>query len=830
MNPSLLSFVRVLMFALGAASLEAAADYTTPYFFTTLAGTSSIGSQNGTGAAARFFSPRDVTTDAQGNIFIVDQGNHTIRKIAAAGVVTTFAGSPGEEGSSDGIGNAARFNDPQSIVTDPNGNLFVADSGNHTIRKITPNGTVTTLAGLAGVTGNADGVGSAARFNRPQRIGIAANGVLFVADSGNRAIRKITPEGIVSHYATASFAEIVGDVSLPFHALAVDAAGNVHAAQFAGGDTVTHQPTWGDNYTTYSGSVSSFPSGGTPQALWLTSWRKYFDGRIENHVCTDLEFDSANNVIAVDGPTIRRASLDRLSFMPLAGDGTLGSADGAAASAKFGFPIAFAYDRSGNLIIADTGNNVVRTLAPTGEVSTVAGLALERAAGTADGSGAAARFAGPIGTAVDATGNVYVTDASTHCIRRITPSGVVTTLAGTPGQSGTDDGAGTAAKFNGPRGLALGPDGALYVSDTNNHTIRRVALDGTTSTFAGRASTKGWDDGPRATAHFWLPYGLGFDSSGNLYVVSASTVRKITPAGEVSTLAGFKSESGYVDDIGHAARFTFPYALTVDSSGSIYVTEAPPSPAIARIRKISSAGNVTTLTGAEKGYADGALPSARFDVPSGIVVDANRNLFVTEYANQVIRKITATGAVSTVAGLLDAAGDVDGIGRKARFVYPQGIAIDASGALYVTSGTTVRKGVPATAPSITSHPRSQTVSDGTSVTFSAEYTGAPPASHQWFRNGEAVTATIQDSTNTGTLLLTLPSVRSADAGDYTVVLTNEMGSVTSNKATLTVNAISSPPSPSAPASGGGGAPSLGFAAVIATVLLLRARRHRCRAG
>ena len=180
-----------------AGSLGAQSVYT-PYTFTTLAGKASIGSDDGTGSAARFYFPTGVATDSSGNVYVADANNHTIRKVTPAGVVTTLAGLAGNSGSADGTGSAARFHSPNGVATDSSGNVYVADTGNHTIRQITPAGVVTTLAGLAGSSGSTDGPGSAARFYYPEGVATDSSGNVYVADTVNDTIRKITPAGVVT--------------------------------------------------------------------------------------------------------------------------------------------------------------------------------------------------------------------------------------------------------------------------------------------------------------------------------------------------------------------------------------------------------------------------------------------------------------------------------------------------------------------------------------------------------------------------------------------------------------------------------------------------------
>jgi sugar lactone lactonase YvrE len=818
MQPSVLPLPCVLILSLAAAlSARAAADYATPYVFTTLAGISSIGSADGTGAAARFYSPRGVATDTAGNMFVVDEGNHTIRKVTPAGVVTTFAGTAGLPGSADGTGAAAHFDAPQGIVADAAGNLYVTDTGNHTIRKITPAGTVTTFAGLAGVTGNVDATGGSARLNRPRGIAIDPTGNLYVTEAGNHAIRRITPAGVVTSYGSALYFPESSDLyaSVSYGAIAVDQAGSAYVSRFMFSDYEPHDPprdpAFREYYRYYVGYVTKIAPDGTRTDLWETYAKHYVDGRFFNEFASALAVDPTGRLVAANGFRVSRYSPIDGSLSTLAGSGLVGGADGPAESARFGFPIAFAYDRSGNLAVADTGNNNIRTVSPTGNVTTLAGLALENAAATTDGTGSAARFTNPTGTAVDAAGNVYVADTSSHCIRKITPAGVVTTLAGAPGQSGFADGTGTAARFSGPSSVAVDATGTVFVADTNNHTIRRTTATGETSTFAGTAGSYGSNDGQGIAAQFGRPRGVALDPAGNLYVTSDQTVRKISPTGNVTTLAGAYNQASYYDANGTSARFSTPAGIAVGADGNIYVTETPDPDfaAIARIRRITPDGNVTTLAGVEQGYADGSGPAARFHNPCSLAADATGNLFVADSYNQAVRKVTPQGAVTTVAGLADAPGGTDGTGREARFYLPQGIAVDSTGTLYVTSGTTVRKGQLATGPVITQQPQSQTVTSGNNVTFTVTAGSTPSPTYQWYFGSNAMSGA-----NGSTL--SLPGVRSSDAGDYTVVVTNSLGSVTSSRATLTVT--TPPPPPVTPAGGGsgggGGAPSMWFFASL----------------
>ncbi|GAB4361781.1 MAG: hypothetical protein Kow00128_00880 [Deltaproteobacteria bacterium] len=521
------------------------------------------GSADGTGTAARFRSPSGIA--AVGNLlYVADTGNHTIRRIvASSGVVTTLAGSPGIPGAADGTGSSARFSSPTGIATDGvtlGTTLYVADTGNHTVRRVTDAGVTTTFAGLAGSSGAADGLDNAARFSSPMGIALIGTSLIFVADTGNHTIRKIVPAGPV------------GDV------------------------------------TTLAGSA-----------------------------------------------------------------GTPGDTDGTGAAARFRSPAGIASDGS-TLFVCDTGNHTVRNVTQAGAVTTLAGS--PGVAGFADGTGSAARFDAPEGIGLIGGGSalLVVADTGNHVVRQLTAGGTTTLLAGNPPQDGETDGIGSAARFSGPSGIAqIGDD--LYVADANNHTIRRIAPDGTVTTFAGLAGTPGTSDGTGTAARFSGPGGVAA-LGGDLYVADTDnhTIRKITGTGVVTTIAGSPGAAGSADGTGTAARFSGPRGI-VALGGDLYVADTGNH----TVRKVTPGGTVTTLAGlaGTPGSADGTGGlggTARFDGPRGIAA-IGTFLYVSDTANHTVRKVaTPSGATTTYAGSAGQAGFTDDRGSAARFSSPEGLA------------------------------------------------------------------------------------------------------------------------------------------------------------
>ena len=425
--------------------------------------------------------------------------------------------------------------------------------------------------------------------------------------------------------------------------------------------------------------------------------------------------------------------------------------------------------------------------------------------GTNDGTGAAARFNSPAGLAVDAIGNVFVADFYNNTVRKVTPGRVVTTLAGLGGSSGTNDGIGAAARFNGPNGVAADGAGNLYVTDRDNSAVRKLSPNGTNwtvTTLAGLAGNAGSADGTGSAARFYRPGNLALNSATNLYVADTSnnTIRKVTPAGVVTTVAGLAGSAGSTDGTNSAARFSLPDRVAVDSADNIYVADYGNS----TIRKITPVGTnwvVTTLAGlaGNPGTADGTNSDARFNSPEGVVVDSAGNIYVGDWGNYTIRKITPMGTnwvVTTLAGLPGNPGTADGTGSAARFVSILGVAVASVGDLYIPdagTNSTILKGWPSAggaAPVITTQPASLTVAAFSEATFSAAAIGAQFPGFQWQKRGTNLSDG-ENITGASTDSLTVSNCSPNDAAGYSVVVSNAFGVVTSAVAILTVT--SSPP-------------------------------------
>ncbi len=471
------------------------------------------GIQDGIGHEAHFYYPHGLAVDATG-IYVADELNHTIRKITPTRFVRTIAGAPRNAGSQDGPGSQARFQFPQALAADGTGRVYVSDTYNHTIRVIGPDEVVSTLAGLAGIPGAANGAGNDARFYYPVGVSADAAGNVYVADKSNHTIRAISGGGVVSTVAgSAGFFNGPGG-------MAVDAAGTAYVADE--NNNTIRKITPSGIVTTLAGSPGLH---GTSDGVGSAARFDHPSG---------VAIDSAGTLYVADkyNNTIRKITPAGLVSTLAGAPGASGSANGTGSEARFTLPAGVTVDSVGNIYVADFGNHTIRKITPDAAVSTLAGLA--GVAGSADGVGEAARFSLPSSLAVDGSGNVYVADGGNYTVRKVTPQGATTTVAGSPGMPGTADGTGSVARFNYLRAIAVGDGGSLLVGD-GNATLRRITSSNVVTTLAGLAGTPGTDDGRGSIARSYGIYGIAVTGSGNVYLADgAHTIRVGMPYTAVS--------------------------------------------------------------------------------------------------------------------------------------------------------------------------------------------------------------------------------------------------------------------------------------------------------
>jgi sugar lactone lactonase YvrE len=617
----------------------------------TLTGASgSPGVNNSTLALSTIRAPRDFVEDSNGNFFFSDRGNHRIRKIdMTAGTVSDFAGST--SGYLDGQGTGARFNQPSGLSIDSNNNIYVADYGNERVRKISSTGAVTTIAGT-GSQCSCDGPIASARLQLPTDTAVALNGDIFVTEEYGK-IRRIVKSG--SSYSSIS--TFTSQASGKPYTMAVDNSGNVYTPSYEDRKIYKFDPS--GNRTTFAGSGN--PGSVDNSDKMQAQFDKLFG----------IAIDPAGNVYVTqqDGHNIRKiSSAGRVTT--LAGTyNSNGSTNGTQSASRFFNPQGIIVKSDGDVYVADKDNHLIRRIQQPAAttppvVSTI---------------GSSGSYNNPNDTTVDSSGNVYVADTNNHQIKKITPAGVVTTFAGS--SSGYANGTGASARFNTPTGLGSDPAGNIYVADKNNYLIRKITPAGVVSTIAGLPSNSGTENGSVSTARLKEPYDIAVASDGSIYITDMNSgIRKLNSS--YTTLSSFATMQGNM------------FGIAVDSSDNVY----GPSFYGQRIYKYAAGSGNSSVYAGDGGYdpKDAANPlNASFRRPYNVAVDSSNAVYVTDKDGCSIRKIESSGT-STLAGVMGNNPNcsyVDGIDADARVNNPLGISVGSDKSLYVadTGNNRIRK-------------------------------------------------------------------------------------------------------------------------------------------
>jgi len=610
-----------------------------------------------------------VAVDNYGNVYISDTGNNRIRKIDPSGKIHTIAGT-GIAGNTDtGIATTTQLNTPQAVVLDENGNVFFSDQNR--VRKVTPDGTISTIAGT-GAGGSKDtGIATSSQLY-PAGLAIDKLGNVYISDSVNNRVRKVTPDGSIFTIAGTGKAGITdtgiattSQLSVPI-GIAVDSSGNVYIA-----DSDNHRI----RKVTPDGNISTIADTGAATNFPVLDMLQvsFYNGLTVDNLGNVYVADIANDVI--------RKVTPEGTISIIAGTGKDGSTDtGIATTSQLSGPAGLAIDNLGNVFIADMSNSRIRKVALNGTISTITGTTVSVDTGIATTS----RLTNPFGIASDKLGNVYFADSNNNRIRKVTPEGNIFTIAGTGTAGSTDTGIATTSQLSLPEGLAIDNSGNVFIADINNSKIRKVTPDGTIFTIAGTGTAGNKDTGIATSSQLFLPLAIAVDSPGNVYIAEGPNhrVRKVTPEGTIFTIAGTGTAGIKDTGIATTSQLNTPTGLAVDLLGNVYIAENNNY----RIRKVTPDGSIFTVagTGAAGNTDTGVATSSQLNTPQALAVDSLGNIYIGDSGNHRIRKVTPDGSIFTVAGTGTAGNTNTGIATTSGLNFPRGIAVDNSGNMYIS--------------------------------------------------------------------------------------------------------------------------------------------------
>ena len=622
-------------------------------------------------------------TDREGNVFVADYDNNQVLRVSRDGNLTLVAGNGFAGFSGDG-GQAvnASLRGPKGVAVGPDGFIYISDTGNDRVRVVTPDGVIATIAGNGSQLFSGDGgPATVASLFAPNGLAFDSTGNLFIADTRHNRIRRIASDGVITTVAGNGLETYNGEGAATSYALngpvsiAFDAAGNLFIA-----DTLNNRI----RKVTPSGIMSTFAGTGIP------GWADGPAARAVFSYPKGIAFDSAGNLFIADpGNNLIRKIDTAGAVSTVAGNGALAFAGdgGAARSASFGGPSWVAVNPTGDVFIADTSNGRIRLLnAAANTISTFAGNGAYRR--SEDGLRALNSFlSNPQDVKIGPDGLLYICDSQNHRVVRINADNTIVTVAGNRryGYSG-DGGAATAASLYFPRQIAFDPSGNLYIADSLNLRVRKVTPQGIISTVAGNGKP-GYtgDNGPATSATMNYPTGVAADSAGYLYIADQQNhaIRRVTPSG-ISTIAG-NGRPGYSGDNGPAtnATLSYPERIFMDAQGTLYIADIYNH----RVRKITKDGVIRLVAGSGVvGYSGDGGPAAqaRLYSPAGVAADSAGNVFIADSGNNVIRVVRTDGTILTAAGTGTPGYSGDGdLPSNATFNQPVGISPDGSGGLHI---------------------------------------------------------------------------------------------------------------------------------------------------
>ncbi len=630
-----------------------------------------------------------VAVTSSGTVYIADPINSVVEEVTPSGQLSVIAGRPGVPGSpTAGPAASSDLDQPNGVAVDDSGNLYIADTGNDVIERVTPSGTLSIVAGIAGQAGAPTaGPASASKLYQPQGIALDSSGDLFIADTQNNLVEKVTSGGtlsIIAGKAGQFGAPTPGPASasklnLP-GGVAIDSSGDLYIADTD--NSLVEEVTSG-TLSILAGKVGQ-PGAPTPgpassSDLWGPS---------------GVAIDASGDLYIADyqNSVVEKVAGGTLSI--LAGESSHAGlpTPGAATSSELGNPMALALDGTGALYIADNTNDLIEKVTAGGTLSVIAGNGPLGGAPT-PGPAASSALGSPVDVATDAAGDLYIADAGNNVVEKITPSGTLSILAG-DGQAGPPTpGPATSSGLSDPTAVAVDNQGNLYIADPLDDVVEKVTPGGTLSIIAGQVGQTGPPTPGPATSSDMQPFGLAVDGSGDVYIAddietltaTAAYVLEVTPSGTLSIVAGSGLIGSPTAGPATSSEFSFPEGLAVDGAGNLYISDVYANV----VAKVTPSGTLSIVAG--NGQMGAPLPgpatSSPLNNPAGIAVDGSGDLFIANTGSNDVLSVSPSETLSILAGSGNIGPPTPGPASASALDSPLGVAADANGNVYIADAT-----------------------------------------------------------------------------------------------------------------------------------------------
>jgi DNA-binding beta-propeller fold protein YncE len=620
-----------------------------------------------------------MATNTAGDLYIADAGNEVVEEVTPSGRLHVVAGDGRAGVPTPGPATRSALQGPDSVAVNRAGDLFIADSFNQRVEEVTPSGRLSVFAGDGQTGAPTPGPAARSALDEPSWLAFGPNGDLYLSDSGNSLVEKVTPAGQLSvvagdgKFGPPSPGPATGSALDQPSGLAVGPNGDLYIAD--PGNHVVEQVTPAGRLSVLAGQVglSGAPVAGPAAASALAAPTGLaVDGQGDLFIA-----DSGNNVV------VEVAASGALSVV--AGDGKQGQpSPGPAGASALDKPTGLVARPQGGLFIADSGNNVVEELSPTGELSVVAGVAGNTGPPTV-GPARRSALSSPDGVAVNLAGDLFIADSGNDVVEEVGPEGDLSVVAGDGKQGRPRAGPATSSRLDGPSGVAVSPSGDVYIADSGNNDIVEVTASDQLRVVAGVPGQHGLPTpGPAARSRLDDPSGLAVGPGGDLYIADSlnNLIERVNPSGELSIVAGNGEQGTPTTGLAVRSRLHWPTSVAFDADEDMFIADSRND----AVEKVSPAGLLSVVAGLP-GQAGPETPGpaaqSRLDWPTGVAADGQGYVFVADSENDVVAAVSPVGTLSVVAGNGQEGFPTPGPALASAFSFPAGLAVGRDGDLYI---------------------------------------------------------------------------------------------------------------------------------------------------